>query len=57
MGNKLAFIILVLSILLLLLNVYNGIQSNDFNTMSILSNLLLIVAMAGVIYSNKKHRP
>ena len=57
MTNKMAWIVLVLSVLLLVLNVYNGMQSNDFNVLSILSNLLLIVAMAGVIYTNKKKRP
>lgn len=54
---KMAYIVLVLSALLLLLNLHDGIQGNDFNTFSILSNLLLIVAMGGFIYTHKKKKP
>ena len=52
--NRIAYILIIASIALLGLNIYNGYNQNNYNYFGIGSNLLLILAMAIIIFQNKK---
>lgn len=56
MNNKLAYTVLVLSVVLLAINIYIGISSGEFNTFSILSNICLIIVSVIIIYSNANRK-
>jgi hypothetical protein len=52
--NRIAYILIIASIALLGFNIYNGYNQNNYNYFGIGSNLLLILAMAVIIFQNKK---
>lgn len=51
---KIASILIIASLALLGLNLYNGYTQNEFNYFGIGSNILLILAMAIIIFQSKK---
>ncbi len=53
---KLAYLLLSASLILLVLNLINGINEKNFNYFGVSSNLLLIISMGLTIYNNKKDK-
>lgn len=51
---RIAYILIIASLALLGLNLYNGYTQNEFNYFGIGSNILLILAMAIIIFQSKK---
>jgi hypothetical protein len=51
---RIAYILIIASLALLGLNLYNGYAQNDYNYFGIGSNVLLILAMAIIIFQSKK---
>ena len=51
---RIAYILIIASIALLGLNLYNGYTQNEYNYFGIGSNILLILAMAIIIFQSKK---
>ncbi len=51
---RIAYILIIASLALLGLNLYNGYNQNEFNYFGIGSNILLILAMAIIIFQSKK---
>lgn len=56
MNIKLAYTLLVLSIILLVLNIINVIVNEKFNYFGMISNLLLIISMSYNVYNIKKNK-
>lgn len=56
MNIKLVYTLLVMSIILLILNIVNGIANEKFNYLGMFSNLLFIILMSYNVYSIKKNK-
>ncbi len=50
---KLAYIIIIASTILLVLNLYYAYTDNEFNYFVIASNVLIIIAMIIIIYNRR----
>lgn len=56
MNVKLAYFLIIASVVLFALGIYHGIKAGSFNYLTLSSNLLLIVAMSIVIVKSKSNK-